>query len=62
MQAQQRRFLNVMGIYAERALRLHNIKPMEDFLNEQCVNIVQRILKDSKSINTRTQDESKRPQ
>ena len=25
---------------------MHNIKPMEDFLNEQCVNIVQRILKD----------------
>jgi hypothetical protein len=30
----------------ERALRVHNIKPMEDFLNNQCVNIVQRILKD----------------
>ncbi len=47
MQAQQSRFLNVIGISWERALRVHNIKPMEDFLNEQCVNIVQRILKDS---------------
>jgi hypothetical protein len=46
MQAQQRRFLNVIGISTERALRVHNLKPMEDFLNEQCVNIVQRILKD----------------
>jgi hypothetical protein len=25
---------------------VHNIKPIEDFLNEQCVKIVQRILKD----------------
>jgi hypothetical protein len=46
MQAQQRRFLNVIEISIERALRVHNIKPMEDLLNEQCVNIVQRILKD----------------
>ncbi len=46
MQAQQRRFLNVIGISTERALRVHNIKPMDDFLNEQCVNIVQRILED----------------
>jgi hypothetical protein len=46
MQAQQRRFLNVIGISTERALHVHNIKPVEDFLNEQCVNIVQRILKD----------------
>ena len=46
MQAQQLRFLNVIGISTDRALRVHNIKPMEDFLNEQCVNIVQRILKD----------------
>jgi hypothetical protein len=44
MQAQQRRFLNVIGISTRRALPVHNIKPMEDFLNEQCVNIVQRIL------------------
>jgi hypothetical protein len=47
IQTQQRRFLNVIGISTERALCVHNIKPMEDFLNEQCVNIVQRILKDS---------------
>jgi hypothetical protein len=46
MQTKQRRFLNVIGICTERALRVHNIKPMEDFLNEQCVNIVQKILKD----------------
>jgi hypothetical protein len=46
MQAQQRRFLNVIGISTERALHVNNIKPVEDFLNEQCVNIVQRILKD----------------
>jgi hypothetical protein len=46
MQAQQRRFPNVIGISTERALRVHNIKPMEDFLNGQCVNIAQRILKD----------------
>jgi hypothetical protein len=46
MQAQQRRFLNVIGLSTERALHVHNIKPMEDFLNEQCVNIVQRVLKD----------------
>jgi hypothetical protein len=46
IQAQQLRFLNVIGISTDRALRVHNIKPMEDFLNEQCVNIVQRILKD----------------
>jgi hypothetical protein len=37
MQA-QRRFLNVIGISKE------SIKPMRDFLNEQCVNILQRIL------------------
>jgi hypothetical protein len=46
MQTQQRRFLKVIEISTERALHVHNIKPMEDFLNEQCVNIVQRILKD----------------
>jgi hypothetical protein len=44
MQAQQG--LKVIGISTERALRLHNIKPMEDFLNEQYVNIVQKILED----------------
>jgi hypothetical protein len=46
MQAQQRRFLNVIGKSTERALCVQNIKSMEVFLNEQCVNIVQRILKD----------------
>jgi hypothetical protein len=46
MQAQQRRFLNVIGLSTERALHVHNIKPMEDFLNEQCVNIVKRIHQD----------------
>jgi hypothetical protein len=46
MQAQQRRFLNIIGISKDRALHMHNMKPVEDFLNEQCVNIVQRILKD----------------
>jgi hypothetical protein len=44
MQAQQRRFLNVIGLSTER-VHVHNIKPMADFLNEQCANIVQRILK-----------------
>jgi hypothetical protein len=46
MQSQQRRFLNVIGISTLRALHVHNIKPMEDFLNEQGVKIVQRMLKD----------------
>jgi hypothetical protein len=45
MQTQQRGFLNFIGISTDRALRVHNIKPMEDFLNEKCVNR-QRILKD----------------
>jgi hypothetical protein len=48
MQAEQRCFLDVIGISTERALHVHNIKPMEDF----CVNIVQRILKDPRSITT----------
>jgi hypothetical protein len=42
MQAQQRRFLNVIGLSTERALHVHNIKPIEDLLNEQCVNIVHK--------------------
>ncbi len=37
---------NIIGISKERALHVHSIKPMESFLNEQCVNIVERILKD----------------
>jgi hypothetical protein len=44
MQAQQRRFLGFIGISTERALRVHNIKPMEDFLNEQSSNESSRIL------------------
>ncbi len=46
MQAQQRRFLDIIRISPKRALHVHNIEPMEDFLNEQCINIVQRILED----------------
>jgi hypothetical protein len=38
MQAQQRRFLNVIGLSTKRALHVHKIKPMKDFLNEQRVN------------------------
>ncbi len=101
MQAQQRRFLNVIGLSTKRALHVHKIKPMKDFLNEQRVNkessktwtipsrsasIATNITTTSScrvptphitktrscrrasasfamgtSINTRTQDESKRP-
>jgi hypothetical protein len=54
MQAQQRRFLNFIEISTERALRVHKIKPMDDFLNEQCVNIGQRILRKARTIPTST--------
>jgi hypothetical protein len=40
------RFLKIIGISTERALNVHNIKPMEDFLDEQCAKIEQRILND----------------
>ncbi len=54
MQAQQRRFLSVIGISTERDLLVHNIKPMEVFLNKQYVNKTRTIPSRPASIATNT--------
>jgi hypothetical protein len=42
----QHRFFNKIGITSARALELYKIESIATFLDHQCVNVVERILKD----------------
>jgi hypothetical protein len=46
MEKQQHRFFNKIGITSARALEVYKIEPIATFLDHQCVNVVERILKD----------------
>jgi hypothetical protein len=46
MEKQQHRFFNIIGITSARALEVYKIEPIATFLDHQCVNVVERILKD----------------
>jgi hypothetical protein len=46
MEKQQHRFCNIIGITSARALEMYKIEPIATFLDHQCVNVVERILKD----------------
>jgi hypothetical protein len=46
MEKQQHRFFNIIGITSTRALEMYKIEPIATFLDHQCVNVVERILKD----------------
>jgi hypothetical protein len=41
------RFLKIIGITSERALEVYKIEPIATFLDPHCVNMVERVLKDS---------------
>jgi hypothetical protein len=47
MEKQQHRFFNIIGITSARALEVYKIEPISTFLDHQCVNVVERILKES---------------
>ncbi len=46
MEKQQHRFFNIIGITSARAFEAYKIEPIATFLDHQCVNVVERILKD----------------
>jgi hypothetical protein len=46
MEKQQPRFFKIIGITSSRALEMYKIEPISTFLDHQCVNVVERILKD----------------
>ena len=46
MQKQQKRFLNIIGISEERALKEYQIEPIEKYIQQKCSTIVEKILKD----------------
>jgi hypothetical protein len=46
MTKQQIRFFNMIGITAERALSQYNIPTIESNIDQQCVAVTERILKD----------------
>jgi hypothetical protein len=44
---QQLRFFKIIGITAERALSQYNIPTIESYIEQQCVAVTERILKDA---------------
>jgi hypothetical protein len=46
MLKQQTRFFKIIGITAERALSQYNIPTIESYIDQQCVAVTERILKD----------------
>ena len=59
MSKQQVRFLNMIGITAERALSKYNIPTIESYIDQQCVAVTERILKDPLHPITMAQDKKK---
>jgi hypothetical protein len=55
MEKQQHRFFNIIGITSAKALEMYKIEPIATFLDHQCVNVVERILKDPTHPITRKQ-------
>jgi hypothetical protein len=46
IEKQQHGFFNIIGIRSATALETYKIEPIATFLDHQCVNVVERILKD----------------
>ena len=59
MTKQQIRFFNIIGITAERALSQYNIPTIESYIDQQCVAVTERILKDPNHPITRAQTSQK---
>ncbi len=59
MTKQQIRFFNIIGITAERALSQYNIPTIESYIDQQCVAVTERILKDPNHPITRGQTSQK---
>ena len=49
MVKQQAIFLKIIGISAERALNQYNIPTIGTYIDQQCLKITERILKDPKN-------------
>jgi hypothetical protein len=49
MEKQQHRFFNIVDITSARALEVFKIEQVATFLDYQCVNVVERIVKDNTS-------------
>ena len=58
MVKQQNRFFDIIGITPEKALLEYNIIPIEAYIDQQCLNIVERILKDPNHPITQKQNQT----
>ena len=61
MSKQQIRFFNIIGITAERALGQYNIPTIASYIDQQCLAVTERILKDPHHPITVAQDKKKSP-
>ena len=61
MSKQQVRFFNIIGITAERALSQYSIPTIESYIDQQCVAVTERILKDPFHPITMSQEKKKSP-
>jgi hypothetical protein len=61
MLKQQTRFFKIIGITAERALSQYNIPTIESYIDQQCVAVTERILKDPHHPITVGQEKKKSP-
>jgi hypothetical protein len=61
MLKQQARFFKIIGTTAERALSQYNIPTIESYIDQQCVAVTERILKDPHHPITVAQEKKKSP-
>ena len=59
MTKQQSRFLNIIGITAERALSQYKIPTIESYIDQQCIVVTERILNDPHHPITMAQEKKK---
>jgi hypothetical protein len=57
MTKQQHRFLKIIGITQTEAYKKYNIPPIDTYIEKTCINIVERILKDSSYPLTQAQNQ-----
>ena len=61
MSKQQIRFFNIIGITAERGLGQYNIPTIASYIDQQCLAVTERILKDPHHPKTVAQEKKKSP-
>ena len=61
MAKQQQRFFKIIGISSIQAYEIYNIPPIETFIEQSCVSMVDRILKDPSNPLTQAQQQLPQP-